>query len=446
MTAIAGIQGAGSQDRVETMLSCMSHRGGSWKRVVEHQNAILGVSGSNWSKGNIQTMTDKHSVQERISSSHYAYARIANGAFELERDPLGVSPLYYGLTGRGELCFASEVKGLLVVTRDVHEFPPGHVMRGSKIKTAAAKRAKPAKTASAGIHQELRRRLENSIAARIGDGNVGSWLSGGIDSTAVAAMARPHVKELHTFVAGLPGSPDVKYSEIASRHIGSTHHVLTVTPESLVDSLPQVIYHLESFDALLIRSTILNFRVAAMASDYVPAVFSGEGADELFAGYEYLAGIPQDELDKELADLVGRLHNTALQRVDRSSAANGLTAYVCFLDQGVVELASQIPVEMKIKDGMEKWILRQAVADLLPDELLYRKKAKFWQGSGVQDHLVRYANAHVTDDDFAREKRLPGGMTLNSKEELLYYRIFRDLFGEFEDLSWMGRTKKTTAA
>ena len=422
------------------MLKRMSHRGSTWKQVVEHENAILGASGN---AGKHTHRPDGDAVHERVSHIHYAYARITDGGLELERDPLGVSPLYYGRTNRGELCFASEMKGLLAITRDVHEFPPGHVMVGSKTRPTAMKSTRPLKPATEVIHRELRRRLEQSIVERVGDGNVGAWLSGGIDSTAIAALARPHVKELHTFVAGLPGSPDVKFSEIAARHIGSTHHILTVSPKSLSESLPQVIYHLESFDALLIRSSILNFRVAEMAADYVPAVFSGEGADELFAGYEYLRDIPSEKLDQELNDLVGRLHNTALQRVDRSSAASGLTAYVCFLDQGVVELASQIPVELKIKYGIEKWVLRQAVADLLPDSLLYRKKSKFWQGSGVQDHLARYADTQVTDADFAREWTLPCGTTLNSKEELLYYRIFRELFGEFEDLSWMGRTRKT---
>ncbi len=444
MTAIAGIQYKGSKDTVRTMLNKMSHRGNSWRHVVEHDNVILGVSGTKAQYLGADRLLQDNVAQEMISSSHFARARVANGSLELTRDPLGVSPLYYGRTSNGSLCFASEVKGLLEATTDVHELPPGHKLRGLIIAPLSGKAKRTTiKGTLEQVSRDLRQRLETAILDRIGDGNVGAWLSGGIDSTAISAMVRPHVRELHTFVAGFAGSPDVHYAELAARHIGSTHHILEVTPEEILKTLPQVIYHLESFDALLIRSTVLNFKVAQMTSDYVPAVFSGEGADELFAGYEYLHSIPEEKLQSELDNILGRLHNTALQRVDRSASAHGIVAYVSFLDQQVVDLAMQIPVKLKIRDGIEKWVLRKAVKDLLPEELTLRKKAKFWQGSGVQDYIAKYADEAVSDHDFKTERELPDGQQLSSKEELLYYRIFKDLFGEFEDLSWMGRTRKT---
>ena len=164
--------------------------------------------------------------------------------------------------------------------------------------------------------------------------------------------------------------------------------------------LPEVIYHLESFDALLVRSSITNYLVAQAASDYVPAVFSGEGGDELFAGYEYLKSLEPEVLPDELIDITGRLHNTALQRVDRCAAAHGTLAHVAFLDPDVAAYALQIPIEYKLRDGIEKWILRRAMDGALPERVLNRTKAKFWAGAGVGDLLARYADAEITELTF----------------------------------------------
>jgi asparagine synthase (glutamine-hydrolysing) len=442
MTAIAGIQSQGAQDKVTKMLNRMSHRGSAWQLIVEKEGAILGVSGQEAHKEAAHKLLTKHIAQEMINQSHFASAKITKVGISLLRDPLGISPLYYGKTSEGNLCFASEVKGMLAVTRDIHELPPGQLLDGTNLiphlrLNNGDFNHQPVQR----IVQELRSKIEVSVIRSTGEGEIGSWLSGGIDSTALAAIARPYVNNFHTFVAGFEGSPDIYFADMAAKHIQSIHHEMVVTPDQVINSLPKVIYYLESFDALLIRSSILNFLVAELASDYVPAVFSGEGGDELFAGYDYLQTFPPDQLQDELEDILGRLHNTALQRVDRSASSNGLVAHVGLLDQEVVKLAMRIPVKFKIKDGIEKWILRKAVEDLLPEKLLLRKKAKFWQGAGVQNFIADYANQKVSDKDFRRERFLKSGAILNTKEELFYYRIFRDHFGDFDDLAWMGRTK-----
>lgn len=442
MTAIAGIQYPKARISVKEMLDSMRHRGHDWQYIIEKNGVILGAAGYNSQSNPALIISNEVIAQEKVSKNHYARAITRPNGLELTRDPLGISPLYYGKTREGALCFASEVKGLLTVTRDIHELPPGYTLTGSKLRRKNRPvRVKPIQKEVETIAKQLRVKIESSVTDCISNNDVGAWLSGGIDSTAIAAIARPNVKELHTFTIGLAGSQDVHYASIAAKHIGSNHHSRLVTTDEIISIIPDVIYHLESFDALLIRSSLLNFLVAKMAADYVPAVFSGEGADELFAGYEYLHQVPMNKLQGELSDILMRLHNTALQRVDRSAAAHGLVAYLGLLDQDIVELAQQIPVEYKIRDGVEKWILRKAVEDLLPEALLMRKKAKFWQGGGVQESIAEYAKEEISDRDFISERKLKNGETLNSKEELLYYRIFRAHFGEFEDLAWMGRTK-----
>ncbi len=257
----------------------------------------------------------------------------------------------------------------------------------------------------------------------------------------MAALARPHVDKLYTFAAGAPNAPDLEHAREAAEFIGSDHHEVVVSFNEMMDALPEVIYHLESFDALLIRSSITNYLVAKAASDYVPAVFSGEGGDELFAGYEYIKSMDIEDLPDELIDITNRLHNTALQRVDRSSAAHGTVAHVGFLDPDVVDYALRIPPDLKLHDGVEKWILRRAMDGLLPESILDRTKSKFWEGAGVGNQLSQYAEERINDSEFECERVLPSGEVLNTKEELMNYRIFKEQFGEFEDLAWMGRTK-----
>jgi len=263
MTAIAGIQSPHGQNIVKEMLGQMKHRGNDWCQIIEKNAAILGASGTKNQKKLARKIQNEQVALEFVSRNHYAAAKITKDDIELSRDSLGISPLYYGRTTQGALCFASEVKGLLAVTRDVHELPPGYSLIGTQLKRTR----RPARNGSKNrpydeIARELRDKLEAAVRNRIGEEYAGAWLSGGIDSSAISAIARPHLKEFHTFTAGLPGSQDVRYAQVASKHIGSIHHTRTVTVEEIIQAIPEVIYHMESFDALLIRSSILNFLVA----------------------------------------------------------------------------------------------------------------------------------------------------------------------------------------
>lgn len=449
MSGIAGIAHAGAQEKVNQMLEKMSHRGPAGRLITEVGDYTLGV---NWPESQPvveDLLTNNFCAADLVNGNRMAQAEAHPDQIILRRDAVGVAPLYYGQNDEDGLCFASEVKGLLEATNNINELPPGHWFDGQEIHPyTQIIKSFPVEEDPTKIASELRQRLEESIQTCIesGSGEVGSWLSGGLDSSSIAALAKQQVSSLRTFAIGLPGAPDLEYARDAAQLMGSKHYEITVSVDDLLAALPHVIYHLESFDALLVRSSITNYLVAKHAAEHVSAVFSGEGGDELFGGYDYLKTLEMERLPDELIDITNRLGNTALQRVDRCSSAHGTVAYVPFLSPKVVEYAMRIHPQYKIRDGLEKWILRRAVDDVLPESVVNRPKAKFWEGAGVTEVLAQYAEENITDKDFAMERVLPNGWTLNTKEELLYYRIFREHFGNMKDLSWMGRTKGAPVA
>ncbi len=442
MAGIAGIAKNGAQKELEMMLGTINYRGRSGKQIVEKDGITAGIIWNEHEDAGIREFLEKGEIGYRYGPGHYVRGIITNGQIRIYRDELGVAPLYYGKDRSGNMCFASEVKSLLKVTDNILEVAPAHYLDASGLtKFFALETGKYFNRDPKEMASELREHLEKAISQCIRSEEAGSWLSGGLDSSSICALAARQVRKLKTFTAGMKDAPDMKYAREMAQFLRSEHHEIVVTVDDLIKVLPEVIYHLESFDALLVRSSMTNYLVAKLSSDHIGEVFSGEGGDELFAGYEYLKSIPIPSLEDELVRITGSLHNTALQRVDRCSAAYGITAHVIFANPDVVRSAFMIPVRYKIFENTEKWILRRALDGLLPEEILNRPKAKFWEGAGIQDLISEYASERITDSDFRKERILSDRLILNSKEELYYYRIFRDHFGSNTDLSWMGRTK-----
>ncbi len=439
MTALVGIAAPNREADVKTMLTKISYRGSS-TFISQHSAVTIGVLQPNHLK---RTTIDPHLFQATAGRGHFAAASVNNVSISLTRDTVGFVPLYYGYDDQGVLMFASEVKALLPFLQQVVELPPGATLNNGKVIPPPARtRVEPLSAQPDEIADELRRLLDQAIKSRADTAHqFGCLLSGGLDSSIVAALARPYVEKMLSFAAGVEGAPDLHYARLAADFLKAEHHERSVTLSEMLAVLPDVIYHLESFDALLIRSSILHYLASQQAADYVPALFSGEGGDELFAGYDYLKTLPENQLREELDDITARLHNTALQRVDRCIQAHGITGWVPILDPQVVAFSNRIPVKFKLHNGVEKWILRQAAEPLLPKAIVHRPKSKFWQGGGVADLLANHANQTISDGDFLAERRLLNGWTLNSKEELLYYRIFKEHFGELDFLDWVGRTK-----
>ncbi len=392
----------------------------------------------------------------------FAFALAGPKGLLLARDPLGIKPLYYGRLGNLFLA-ASEIKAFPPMD-ELRALPAGHfLILGQNGLTATRELPAPTPFCSPtrvapfiavppieSILPELRRRLESAVLKRLmGDVPVGVFLSGGLDSSLVAAFMRPHALKLHSFTAGMKGAPDLDAAREVAKALGTEHHELLYTKDDVLAALPSVIYHLESFDAPLVRSAIPNFFLARLASRYVKVVLSGEGADELFAGYAYL-GQKKDgaALREELDRITERLQDTNLQRGDRMTMASGLEARVPFLDLNLVRFVSRLPIEM-IAPGpgrIEKWLLREACRGLLPDQILERRKLKFSEGAGSSTVVEEAAAKTISPEEFSSEHEPLPSLCLRSPEELMYYRIWRKTFDPSVPLGLVGRTRDRSAA
>jgi asparagine synthase (glutamine-hydrolysing) len=327
----------------------------------------------------------------------YAFAVQRSGELIFGRDPVGIKPLYLGRLGPATV-FASEVKAFPPGTRDVAPLPPGTLWSSRAGVTRFDTLPSPEPEPGPAVEQvrAVREALERSVDRHLmADVPVGAFLSGGLDSSAICALLARRVPELHTFAVGLPGSPDLAAARRVAGHLGTVHHERVIDPAEIAAALPGIVWSLESTDPDLVRSAVPTWFVAELAAQHVKVVLTGEGADELFAGYRYHADVPRDLLHDELRRSLGEMHHINLQRVDRMTMAHSLEARVPFLDLDFIDVALRVPVEFKLPDGgPEKWVLREAVADLLPPEIVWRTKSQFDEGTGVGDLVDRALAEH----------------------------------------------------
>ena len=350
------------------------------------------------------------------------------------RDALGVKPLYMGVDHDGTLWFASEIKALAAQCPQIEEFPPGHLfttdggLRRWFDPSWSRPLEDPAPFSAPALVQLLKRAVEKRLMS---DVPFGVSLSGGLDSSLIAALMRPCVEELHSFAVGLEGAPDLRAARRVAEHLGTHHHEYVYTPSEAVDVLETVVAHLESYDPALLRSAIPSFFLSRLASQHVKMILNGEGADEAFAGYGYLAAIDDPAaLQRESVRLLSGLHNLNLQRLDRMTMAHGLEGRVPFLDVEFLECATSLDPRIKLHchGRLEKWPLRAAFHGMLPDEILWRPKLEFAQGTGSEWTLRRHCEAIVSDADFAdAERRFPMD-TPQTKEAYQYRQLFDALF------------------
>lgn len=331
----------------------------------------------------------------RMLKGMFALAVVERGhRLVLARDPMGIKPLYWA-RHQDQVMFSSEMKALLELCPPecIENFPPGHLYVSDQGLRAYAPRD-PVETVEADEatwERRLLAELDRAVRRRLmADGRVGVFLSGGLDSSLVAALAARRVKGLPTFAVGVPGSPDLERAREVAAALGTEHHEALLDPDQVRRALPEILHHLESYDPDLVASAVPCWFVSQLAARHLKVVLTGEGADELFAGYAYHSHYRDrpEALQVELDRLLDNLHRINLQRVDRMSMAHGLEARVPFLDTGFIRLARNIPMHLKLGPEQQKLILRRAAAHLLPESIAWRPKAQFDEGSGARGLLA----------------------------------------------------------
>ena len=376
-----------------------------------------------------------------------------NNSYMVARDHIGIIPLYMGWDQFGQFYVSSELKALEGYCTKIREFPPGHYLTNQdsepqqwyKRDWMEYDNVKDNPTDIA----ELRKALEDAVHRQLmSDVPYGVLLSGGLDSSIISAIAKKYAArriesldtqdawwpQLHSFVIGLEGSPDLAAARKVAEHIGSVHHEIKYTIQEGLDAVRDVIYHLETYDVTTVRaSTPMYLLGRVIKSMGIKMVLTGEGADEIFGGYLYFHKAPDGKaLHEETLRKVSKLHLYDCLRANKSLAAWGVEGRVPFLDKEFIDVAMRMnPADKLSKDGrMEKWVLRKAFEDYLPEEVAWRQKEQFSDGVGYSwiDTLKQLANEKVTDEQMHNAGfRFPVNTPM-SKEEYMYREIFTEHF------------------
>ena len=377
-------------------------------------------------------------------------------AYLVARDHIGIIPLYQGWDDAGRYYVASELKALEGICTEIREFPPGSLLRSETGKVETWYRRdwmeyEAVADAPCDI-PALRASLEAAVKRQLmSDVPYGVLLSGGLDSSIIAAVTAKFAARriesgdqqeawwprLHSFAIGLEGSPDLSAAQKAADHIGTVHHEIHFTVQEGLDAIRDVIYHLETYDVTTVRaSTPMYLLSRAIKSMGIKMVLSGEGSDELFGGYLYFHKAPDaKQLHEETVRKLGKLHLYDCLRANKSLAAWGVEGRVPFLDKEFIDTAMRINPAEKLsgRSGggrMEKWVLREAFKDLLPDEITWRQKEQFSDGVGYSwiDSLKERCSALISDEQFSRAAdRFPVNTPM-SKEQYYYRTIFEEFF------------------
>lgn len=394
-----------------------------------------------------------HFLEELNGIFAFALYDETRDEFLIARDHIGVIPLYIGKDNEGLLYVASELKALEGVCDSYEPFLPGHYYWSatgkmeqwyqrdwSQYDNVKNNPASP---------QELREALESAVKRQMmSDVPYGVLLSGGLDSSIISAIARKYASmrvesndttgawwpQLHSFAVGLKGAPDLVKAREVAEHIGTVHHEINYTIQEGLDALRDVIYYIETYDVTTVRaSTPMYLLARVIKSMGIKMVLSGEGADEIFGGYLYFHKAPNaKEFHDETVRKLGKLYLYDCLRANKSLSAWGVEGRVPFLDKEFLDIAMRISPEAKMchNTTIEKRILREAFADMLPESVAWRQKEQFSDGVGYSwiDTLKSITEKAVTDEQMAHAaERFPINTPLN-KEEYYYRSIFEEHF------------------
>lgn len=383
----------------------------------------------------------------------FAIYDIEKDEYFIARDHMGVFPLYIGWDQNGTFYIASELKALEGYCTKIELFPPGHYLSSRdgefvqwyKREWTEYEAVKENETSIKGIREALEAAVYRQLMS---DVPYGVLLSGGLDSSVTSAIAKKYADrriesnntqaawypQLHSFSVGLEGSPDLSAAQKVADYIGTVHHEIKFTIQEGLDALRDVIYNLETYDVTTIRaSTPMYLMARVIKSMGIKMVLSGEGADELFGGYLYFHKAPNaKEFHEETVRKLSKLHMYDCLRANKSLAAWGIEGRTPFLDKEFMDVAMRINPQDKMINGerMEKWVVRKAFEDLLPESIIWRQKEQFSDGVGYGwiDTLKEMVEHEVTDDQLANAKYKFPLQTPLSKEEFYYRSIFAEYF------------------
>lgn len=383
----------------------------------------------------------------------FALYDVDKDEYFIARDHMGIIPLYMGWDKNGTFYVASELKALEGVCTKIELFPPGHYMSSSDGKLVRwYKRdwedydaVKDNETSISKIKQALEDAVHRQLMS---DVPYGVLLSGGLDSSVTSAIAKKYSErrieaddkekawwpQLHSFSVGLEGSPDLAAAKKVADHIGTVHHEIKFTIQEGLDAIKDVIYQLETYDITTIRaSTPMYLMARVIKSMGIKMVLSGEGADELFGGYLYFHKAPNaKEFHEETVRKLSKLHMYDCLRANKSLAAWGIEGRVPFLDKEFMDVAMRINPQDKMINGerMEKWVVRKAFEDMIPESVAWRQKEQFSDGVGYSwiDTLKEVVAEEVSDEQLANAHFRFPIQTPQNKEEYHYRTIFESHF------------------
>ncbi len=424
------------------LMLCYDGQMGNWADLARDHNI---PDGPFREERLLLTLYEKYGKEMLKYLTDAIFALVITDGKELfaARDLLGIKTLFYGWKDK-TLYLASELKGVLQVTKEVYEFPNGHYMDYSGRLTKFAELPTiPPKFWDSSVDtmaRDIREIIERSFRSRV-DFSVptGGLLSGGMDSSVIDYLASKVYKEkfgqsarLRTFAIGVGESEDVRSARLVATYIDSEHHELNVSLKQMIEVLPEVIYYLESFDPSLVRSSVANYLISRYAKEQgIQVLLSGEGGDEVFCGYKYLEHCPTEELFAKQMECIGFLHNNASLRLDRMNMCNSVRVVAPLVSGELLQYSMAIPPQYKQKpegsQKIEKWIFRKAYENLLPEPIVWRGKQEFSQGSGSAKVLPAYFEELIPDHELAEaQAKYP---VIRSKEELYYFRLFTEYFG-----------------
>lgn len=376
-----------------------------------------------------------------------------NDDFLIARDPIGVIPLYIGFDNDGKVYCASELKALEGFCDRYEPFLPGHYYSGKEGKmtrwyTRDWSSYDAVKDNETSIPL-LRESLETAVRRQLmSDVPYGVLLSGGLDSSVISAIARKYASrrietdgkneawwpQLHSFAVGLEGAPDLAKAKEVAEHIGTVHHEIHYTIQEGLDALRDVIYYIETYDVTTVRaSTPMYLLARVIKSMGIKMVLSGEGADEVFGGYLYFHKAPDAKaFHEETIRKLSKLYLYDCLRANKALCAWGVEGRVPFLDKEFLDVAMRINPADKMCPGktIEKKVVREAFADMLPESVAWRQKEQFSDGVGYSwiDTLKEYTSQAVSDEQMAHAaERFPINTPMN-KEEYFYRSIFAEYF------------------